>query len=156
MKKHFLWLPIVAAAMIPAQKATAVEILSADELASHCVAFPAAADSTDGQYCIRYIQGFIDGAIATDLRVMMNIETESSLMDSIANRALRTRLPSRSDSQRAAGYAEFCLGDPVPLEEVVNKVVADLKTGSDAHDAVSSARDVVYDSLRKHYPCQED
>jgi len=62
--------------LLPVQYAEAYEVLTAQELASNCKAVPEASDSTDGQYCIRYIQGFIDGAIATDARVMINIESE--------------------------------------------------------------------------------
>jgi hypothetical protein len=83
----------------------------------------------------------------------MNIESDRE--DTLMDRALRTRLPTRSDRQRAADYAEFCLGDPVPLLEVVTNVVADLNDGLAKKESQSSAGDVVYDSLRKHYPCKD-
>ncbi len=136
------------------QDIRAVEVLSAQELASHCEALPDAGDSADGQYCIRYIQGFIDGAVATDARVVMNLEAEHTSKETFSERAIRTRAPSRGMYERASGYAEFCLGDPVLLREVVNKVVADLdKRASVAPEL--TARDVVYASLRKHYPCRK-
>jgi hypothetical protein len=155
MTKPAYWLLVVTVMLIPTHNAVAVETLSAEELAEHCVAFPDAIDSIDGQYCIRYIQGFIDGAIATDVRVMVNIEAESEHQDSFTQRAFRTRLPSRADNERAAGYAEFCLGDPVPLREVVSNVVGDLNLSLESKNSLGSARDAVYDSLRKHYPCKE-
>jgi len=136
--------------------ASAVEILSAEELASHCSAFPDDADSTDGQYCIRYIQGFIDGAIATDVRVMLNVEAKSGLAASFTERAIRTRAIDRRQITRASGFAEFCLGDPVPLEEVVTKVVDDLDERLKSLDESGTARDIVYESLRRHYPCKPD
>ena len=132
----------------------AVEILTAEELASHCVAFPDDADSVDGQNCIRYIQGFIDGAVATDVRVMLNMEAEANGDESFTERAIRTRVIDRTSQRRAAGYAEFCLGDPVPLLEVVIKVVADLDERMKSMDSPGTARDVVYESLRRHYPCE--
>ncbi len=134
-------------------EADAVEILSAEELASHCTAFPDDVDSVDGQYCVRYVQGFIDGAVATDVRVMLNIEAEAEARESFADRAKRTRMIDRNSQRRAAGYAEFCLGDPVPLAEVVGKVVEDLDERVKAMDSPGTARDVVYESLRRHYPC---
>jgi len=137
-------------------RASAVEILSAEELASHCEAFPEDSDSTDGQYCIRYIQGFIDGAIATDVRVMLNVEADSGLADTFTQRAIRTRAIDRNEITRASGYAEFCLGDPVPLEEVVANVVQDLNERMKSLDGSGTARDVVYESLRRHYPCDPD
>jgi hypothetical protein len=120
-------------------EAEAVEILSAEELASHCQVFHDDPEGIDGQYCVRYIQGFIDGAVATDVRVMLN----------------RTRIIDRSSLTRAAGYAEFCLGDPVPLVEVVEKVIVDLDEHVKATGSSGTARDVVYESLRRHYPCEK-
>ena len=132
----------------------AVEVLSASELAEHCVAIPDASDSVDGQYCIRYIQGFVDGAVATDARVMINMQKEYAREETFTERALRTRMPGRGVYEQAAGYAEFCLGDPVSLREVVHKVVAALDVRK--HTAPElTARDVVYTALRKHYPCKE-
>jgi hypothetical protein len=133
-------------------EANAVEVLTAEELASHCEAFPDDAESVDGEYCVRYIQGFIDGAIATDVRVMLNMEAEKE--ETFTERAIRTRMIDRNLQLRASGYAEFCLGDPVPLAEVVTKVVADLDERMKAMDSTSSARDVVYESLRRNYPCE--
>jgi hypothetical protein len=155
MTKLFFWLLTVTAILMPIHNAPAVEILSAEELAAHCDAFPEASDSTDGQYCIRYIQGFIDGAVVTDVRVMLNVEAESKREETIAERAFRTRLGSLSESRRAAGYAEFCLGDPVPLKEVVTKVVNDLKAGLETKESLIAAREAVYESLRKNYSCND-
>lgn len=155
MRMFVFWLFAVTLSLIPLHSAKAVETLSAQELASHCAVLPDAAESTDGQYCIRYIQGFIDGAVVTDVRVMENIEAEFNQQETIAERAIRTRLSSRFNRQRAAGYAEFCLGDPVPLKEVVTNVVRDLDQDLKINNSLHPARDVVYESLRKHYPCTE-
>ena len=132
--------------------ADAVEVLTAEELASHCEAFPDDAESVDGEYCVRYIQGFIDGAVATDVRVMLNMDAEKE--ETFTERAIRTRMIDRDLQRRAAGYAEFCLGDPVPLAEVVGKVVADLNERMKSMDSSGSARDAVYESLRRNYPCE--
>lgn len=143
----------VAILFFHVQFAGAIEVLSGDELASHCEAIPERRDSADGQYCIRYIQGFIDGAVATDERVMLNLEAEYAREETYSERVIRQRAPSRGSHKRAEQYAEFCLGDPVPLREVVDKIVTDLfrrKHFEPGH----SARDVVYASLRKHYPCE--
>ena len=154
MTRRVLPLLAVAFSLSPLADAGAVEVLSAEELASHCVAFPEDSEGVDGQYCIRYIQGFIDGAVATDVRVMINVEAEAERKESFSERAIRMRAPDRNLQRRAAGYAEFCLGDPVPLVEVVTKVVADLNERLKALDTAGTARDVVYESLRRHYPCE--
>lgn len=148
-------LAIACLALIVAfEEVSAVEVLTAEELASHCVAFPDdKEEGPDWQWCVRYIQGFIDGAIATDIRVMLNLEAESE-GESFSERAIRTRVIDRNSLTRAAGYAEFCLGDPLPLAEVVQKVVDDLSERMKSMDSAGTARDVVYEALRRHYPCK--
>ncbi len=152
MNPRILCLLSVVAMFFPAQYAAAYEVLTAKEIASHCKALPNASDSADGQYCIRYIQGFIDGAVATDARVMINLESELA-NETFSQRAIRIRSPGRSIYRRAARYAEFCLGDPVLLREIVDTVVNDLFKREHL-EPETSARDLVYTSLRKHYPCK--
>jgi hypothetical protein len=154
MNRHLALVFVFVSGVFAYADADAVEVLSADELASHCVAFPEDPESLDGEYCVRYIQGFIDGAIATDVRVMLNMEAEREAKETFTERAIRTRIIDRNSQLRAAGYAEFCLGDPVPLAEVVGKVVADLEERTKAMDSSGTARDAVYESLRRNYPCE--
>jgi len=154
MTARMLILLGVATLSLPGQFAVAVEVLSGEELASHCEALPERSDSADGQYCIRYIQGFIDGAIATDERVMLNMEAEYALDETYSERLIRQRAADRRTERHAEEYSEFCLGDPVPLREVVDKIVADLFQRKH-FEPEHSARDIVYASLRKQYPCEE-
>jgi hypothetical protein len=121
----------------------AVEALETAELASHCKHFLAGEDTVDGTFCIRYIQGFIDGAVATD-------EYERS--ESFSQRAIRTRIGARVQQYGASVYAGYCLGDPLPLREVVKKVVADLED-ADKVSAHPLARDLVYQTLTREFPC---
>ena len=152
-RRLFAVIALISSAL-PFGDADAVEVLTAEELAAHCAALPDDPESVDGEYCIRYIQGFIDGAIATDVRVMLNMEAEKDEEETFTERAIRTRMIDRNSILRAAGYAEFCLGDPVPLADVVAKVVADLDQRIKATDSSGTARDVVYESLRRNYPCE--
>lgn len=154
MNRHLVAVLAFVSGAFACADADAVEILSAEELASHCAVFHDDPDGVDGQYCVRYIQGFIDGAVATDVRVMLNMEAERD-EETFTERAIRTRIIDRNSLTRAAGYAEFCLGDPVPLVEVVTKVVADLDERVKATDSSGTARDAVYESLRRHYPCEK-
>ena len=153
MSPRILWVLSLITALLPVQHSLAYEVLTARELASHCIAVSKASDSADGQYCIRYIQGFIDGAVATDARVMVNLESEFA-NETFSERAIRLRAPDREIYRRSARYAEFCLGDPVPLREVVDKIVTDLFERKYL-EAEVSARDLIYASLRKHYPCNK-
>jgi len=141
------------ALLLPLQVARAYPVLTAQEFASHCQAVPSASDSTDGQFCIRFIEGFIDGAIATDARVMINLESELA-NETFSQRAIRLRAPNREVYQRSARYAEFCLGDPVPLREVVDNIVNDIMERKHLQPE-TTARDLVYASLRKHYSCKK-
>ena len=134
----------------------AVEVLTVHELASHCALIQSEPNGADAQYCIRYVQGFIDGAVATDARVMLNTEAGINQEESFSDRAKRTRAPNRASQLRAATLAGFCLGDPLPLRDVVDKIVADLARLDIGDSAGSPARESVYRSLRKHYPCANE
>jgi hypothetical protein len=143
---------LVLLLVVPVTKA--VEVLTAQELAAHCDLLKTEPDGADAQYCIRYIQGFIDGAIATDVNVMLNAEeTDSDSDETFSQRAKRTRAPSRADQHRAAQLAGFCLGEPLPLRDVVDVVVADLQAMADSTGKDDTAMEVVYASLQQHYPC---
>ena len=144
----------IAAMLFSAPYAWSVDVLSARELVAHCAAFPDAADTPDGLYCIRYIQGFIDGAVATDARVMMNLEAEEAGDESFTERAVRTRAPDREAQKRASVYAEYCLGDLVSLQDVIEKVVLDLSQRKHLEPELT-AREAVYVSLRHRYPCEQ-
>ncbi|MDP5029943.1 MAG: hypothetical protein NWQ54_07570 [Paraglaciecola sp.] len=136
-------------------KANAVEVLTAQELASHCALLSTNPEGADGQYCVRYIQGFIDGAIATDARVMLSAENAISGNETFTERAMRTRMPGRVDLSRAAKLAGFCLGDPLPLRDVVDVIVVDLAAGLATTAKDEPAMEVVYKSLMKNYPCEQ-
>ncbi|GGA73440.1 hypothetical protein GCM10011369_13990 [Neiella marina] len=139
---------------LPLTNVMAVELLTAKELSSHCTHYEKDSKSLDGEFCARYIQGFIDGAVATDARVMINVEQQLQDRSSFEQRAMSTRAPSRGEYSRAARYAEFCLGNPVPLKEVVTHVANDLKATGSELSLTLAARDVVYSSLKAHYPCE--
>jgi hypothetical protein len=140
---------------VVASDALAVEALSTEELISHCVVYEEDPDGEDGIFCVRYIQGFIDGAVVTDERVTYNVADEYDREETFAERAIRTRLGSRIDRYGPSYYAEFCLGEPVPLAEVVRVVIADL-LALESLEGRELARDVVYATLRREYPCDAD
>ena len=153
--RKLLLLPVLAVlAAHVAVPAHGLQALSAQELASHCAVLSRSPGSRDGQYCIRYVQGFVDGAVATDARVRHSREADRT-PETITQRAMRTRMVDRGSSARRAGDAEFCLGAPVGLEEVVQQVVTDLKAHGAGLNEQGSARELVYASLRRHYPCTE-
>ncbi len=151
MHRRLALLSSFAPALLLAAAVSAVEALSTEELASHCVFYQEDPDGEDGIFCVRYIQGFIDGAVATDKRVASNVADEYDRRRTLTDRALRTRL-NRQTERFPSYYAEFCLGEPVPLKAVAELVIADL-----ADPALVAgqplARDVVYATLRREFPC---
>ena len=148
-------LVLLALVFSPQHEAMAVEPLSAIELASHCKQLRAAPEGADGIFCIRYVQGFIDGAIATDERVTLNVAEEYHKEESFSERATRIRLGQRMESYGSSFYAEFCLGEPSPLAEVVAKVADSLEQNPPTSDMLL-ARNVVYKTLRDEYPCAKE
>ena len=139
--------------LLPPLDALAVEPLSTEELAAHCAHYSENNKGKDTIFCVRYIQGFIDGAIATDERVTLNVAAEYDKKETFAERALRTRGRSRLLQYGPTVYAEFCLGTPVPLKAVVETVVHDLENRT-LVDRQLHARSAVYQSLRTAYPCK--
>ena len=138
---------------IAAINAWAVEALSTEELISHCAVYDEDPDGEDGIFCVRYIQGFIDGAVATDERVAYNVADEYGIDETPTERAIRARLGSRIERFGSSYYAEFCLGEPLPLAEVARKVITDLMQ-LESLEGRELARDVVYETLRREYPCK--
>ncbi|MGB5689916.1 MAG: Rap1a/Tai family immunity protein [Woeseiaceae bacterium] len=136
-------------------RAWSVEPLSTPELAEHCGQYYEDREGDDAIFCVRYVQGFIDGAVATDARVLENIATEIDEDESFSERAIRTRIGNRVNRRGPTVYADFCLGEPDSLEEVVEKVVNDLANRK-VLDKDLLARDAVFTTLRREYPCEPD
>lgn len=141
--------------LLLAEHANSVEPLSTPELAEHCAFYHEDRDGKDAIFCVRYVQGFIDGAVATDARVLENIATEFDEDETFSERAIRSRIGSRISRRGPTVYADFCLGEPDSLEEVVEKVVEDLANRK-VLDQDLLARDAVFSTLRREYPCSTD
>jgi len=141
-------------AFLPIQDVAAVEPLSSKDLAEHCMHYAEVPDGEDAIFCVRYIQGFIDGAVATDERVMINVAAEYEKEETFSERAIRVRSPSRRLARYGpTAYAEFCVGEPITLKEVVEHVVDDLMNRKFLEETLL-ARDAVYVVLRRDYPCE--
>ena len=140
------------ALLLFAERAGSVEPLSTPELAEHCAFYHEDREGKDAIFCVRYVQGFIDGAVATDARVLENITTELENDETFAERAIRSRIGSRVNRRGPTVYADFCHGEPDSLEEVVEKVVSDLANRR-VLDEDLLARDAVFSTLRREYPC---
>ena len=97
--------------------------------------------------------------MATDERVTWNVAAEYERTETYAERVIRTRsarrVPARLSRYGATVYADFCLGAPVPLKEVVEHVIKDLMNRKVLEEQLR-ARDAVYAVLRRDYPCETD
>lgn len=133
--------------------ASAVPPLTLGQLQADCQAISEVPDSAPAQRCLIYVQGFLDGAVATDERVALNVAEEIERNETLTERAIRTRLGVRLSRVGASFYAEYCVGDPVPVQEVVGHVIEEFELVDS--DPTALARDVVYAALRRHYPCSD-
>jgi len=143
---------LALAGLLMSSASFAVSPLDRSDLQAACEAYADYPASPTGFHCVLYIQGFLDGAVATDERVTMNIADELDRSETLTERAIRTRLGDRVRTSGPTIYAEYCVGDPVPVQEIITHVLEQL-TETDA-DTPILARDVVYAALRRHYPCE--
>ncbi len=136
-----------------APSALAVKPKTLAELRSDCNAFSVEPEGAAARRCVIYVQGFLDGAVATDERVALNVAEEIERTETLTERAIRTRLHTRIQQRGPSYYAEYCVGDPVPIQEVVGHVIEEFEALTAT--AGMQARDIVYAALRRHYPCTE-
>ncbi len=112
-----------AGLVIWAHSANAITPLSAKELTTRCAVLPETED-VDAQFCIRYIQGFVDGAVAAVQKVMLDVEAKLSQKEFFLNRVYRP----------CGITTELC-----SHEQIGDNILA---------------RPVVYGALHKNYPCK--
>lgn len=136
------------------QRIWAIEPLTAEQLEEICAGAVDNPDSTDSRLCIYYAKGFLDGAVATDGRVAENVVSEIDQQETFTERAIRTRVIKRLREFGPSVYAEFCVGQPDPIADVVLHVIEEMDRHQDLANV--QAQTIVYDSLRRHYPCIEE
>lgn len=152
MTRNYMALIVAAALLFALRPATAIEPLSASDLQEICA--PAKSDpvAPEARQCVLYVKGFLDGAVATDGRVAENVASEiEEEEETFTERAIRTRVINRLERYGPSAYAEFCVGQPDPIAEVVLHVIEELNR-YESLDGLQ-AQTVVYASLRRHYPC---
>jgi len=154
MFERFIKVSILALSIVlPLQVAKAIESLTTAELAEHCSHYEKEPTGVDAVFCVRYIQGFIDGAIATDEKVAQNAIEASNDDETFSERAIRLR-KARQKQTDPTYYAEFCLGASVPLKSVVENVIQSLEKRRFNPEELP-AREAVYQILRNSYPCKK-
>lgn len=144
---------ILAIMLLGTPFAFAIEPLTAKVLQDVCNADGQNRTPDSSSLCVFYIKGFLDGAVATDGRVAENVAREAD-EESFSERAIRTRVIDRLNKFGPSVYAEFCIGQPDPIADVVAHVIQRLSTTDNLAEIQAQA--VVYGALREHYPCVED
>jgi len=140
--------------LLAAPRASAIQPLTAIQLKEVCADAIKSEDSPEARLCVYYVKGFLDGAVATDGRVAENVAAEIEEQETFTERAIRTRIGNRLKKFGPSVYAEFCVGQPDPIADVVLHVIEEL----DRYDNLDGiqAQTVVYASLRRHYPCSAE
>jgi len=150
MKSTFISIAALGCLFV-APRAFAIDPLTAFQLQEVCGEASERPDTMEARLCLYYVKGFLDGAVATDSRVAENVATEADEQESFTERAIRTRVINRLERYGPSVYAEFCVGQPDPIADVVLHVIEEL----DRYEELEGmqAQTIVYDSLRRHYSC---
>jgi len=141
--KLFKHSALTAVLLVLSGTSYAVDTLNVKQLQRLC------ADPSSDEACSFYLRGFLDGAIATDPKVTMNV-ARALEDESLTGRAYRTRLGPRMDRYGPSYFAEFCVGESVPLAAVREALRLAI---NNATSAEQPARDFVYQVLRDSYAC---
>lgn len=152
--RNFCLSVVAVAWSLAATEVAAIEPLTAAELKEICADVDLAPENSESRPCITYVKGFLDGAVATDGRVAENVASEYDKEETFSERAIRTRIIDRMNRFGPSVYAEFCVGQPDPIADVVRHVIEEFDLYDDL-DGVQ-AQQVVYASLRRHYACDTE
>lgn len=102
--------------------------------------------------CYVYIQGFLDGAVLTDAKIMQGIEKRSN-MSEFSQRVIRNRLGTKRGSTPDTYLAEFCLAtEKASIQDIMT--VIRVVQSSKAENL--QAGDLIYDAVRTSFPCPRD
>jgi len=145
MKRYGLALGIFLSA-----GAQALETLGRDELLSLC-----RSESPGGvAVCSGCINGFLDGAFATDPGVVDRVVSEIQTEESFSERAIRTRLGNTLASFGPSYYAGFCIPADLSMDTIVEELLGAAQEEVD-HTGEQSARDYLYGLLQARHPCED-
>ncbi len=123
----------------------AAETLQQGSLKSLC----ASDKPVELESCRNYVRGFIDGALSTDPSVAHGVVRESSQLDRLTERAMRTRVQSRLQRYGPSFYAGFCLPQNWEVDELAQALV----DNAISNDGAQPARDILLETVRREFPC---
>jgi hypothetical protein len=102
--------------------------------------------------CYVYIQGFLDGAVLTDSKIMQGIEKRSN-MSEFSQRVIKNRLGKKRGSTPDTYLAEFCLAtEKASMQDILT--VIRVVQSSKAKDLEPG--ELIYKAVRASFPCPRD
>jgi hypothetical protein len=140
--------PILALGIVFTAGAHALETLSSGQLLALCQS-----DSgPEAAVCTGYINGFLDGAFATDPRAAESVESEIGEEESFSERAMRTRLGTVTPRYEPSHYADFCISADMPVDAIRTELKDSMMQDSDSYRQ-ENAREYLYELLQNKHPC---
>ena len=127
--------------------ASALAPLSVEELNDLCENYKTAPAKGESVQCARYIKGFIDGVKSIRPSVVQAQAEDEKL--SFTERAIATRIGSRTGHYVKKSDGPFCLGNDYSLKSVVKNVATEIQSAEPKKPALAA----VEQALRKNYPC---
>jgi hypothetical protein len=146
-----LLLAVLTVSFLPALPASAGTPPPVSRLRSDCDQYLAAPDSPDGQRCMAYIQGLLDGVVMAGKPLTQAAAPPAPENETFSERAYRTRLRERERNvpQPDPGV---CVADEVPTAEVVRQVISHIDENPPA--AGDNAATAVLAALRARFRCK--
>ena len=147
MRVYSLALGFIVSAGV-STSAQALETMSRDELLAMC----RSGSAEQVAVCTGYINGFLDGAFATDPNVVESVVGEIGKEESFSERAIRTRLGLSLERFGPSYYAGFCIPGDMPMDTILAELHEAAKQESN-DTGRQNARDYLYRLLQAQHPC---
>lgn len=146
-----IFLTVSLACILSVRPAIAIEPMTLKVLSELCENYQKDSESSESKQCVRYIKGFIDGAIAIEPSLVSNAEASEKKL-SFTERAIKIRIGNRLKRYATPANSDFCLGKPVLMKEIVTKVKKNILKQPQSDEL---ALFVIYRTLRQEYPCKQ-
>ncbi|MCW8879091.1 MAG: Rap1a/Tai family immunity protein [Kangiellaceae bacterium] len=153
MKINSCLISLLLISLLGVKPALAIEPMTLKELSGLCENYQKDSESSESKQCVRYIKGFIDGAIAIDPSLASDSDSKADEQkSSYTERAIKSRIGNRLKLYATPANNDFCLGKPVLMKEIVTKVKKNILKQPQSDEL---ALFVIYRTLRQEYPCKK-
>jgi len=142
----------LAALLLVASPATAMDWLDAEELESSCRAFLAGSTEKDAVICLAFVQGFLAGA--EPVPGAKRPDPDEMREETYAERVTRTRLSTLRLMELRSNQPDYCLDDSLSTIQIVETVAGYLESHQEALSLTNA--EAVYEALIHEYPCNRE